>query len=383
MKNLRSLVAVVTLSWCAFKADGASNVLVFIDTALYTNVTAEIAAWTNQVLLEGKYTITIHERARAWPRTATNRLDELAAIRSIIDAADPAGVQFFGGVALAVTGWSNPDGHGARASDTDSLFMEDGHVATDSTAWGSTVIGTNAIGDGYWDTLYITNCSRPVARVAFQTLIAADTNTVLWGGCRPGDPQTPAVDEVAAFKDYIRRNLEYRRGVWRPERRGYIVGPLWSTISGSVNHVTTNSPVAWTSSGTQPGGSEGRMPLFLWENAAIGTEMASFFNSQCRYVAPVWVNTYRSYMMEPVQHTWSACYIRRWNQYALVSTWGANWWYIPSNATTVFDGIAATFAKQGFWWAYYQCWGDGTLPLVEIPYGITVQNLNVGSVVKW
>ncbi len=118
--------------------------------------------------------------------------------------------------------------------------MQDGTTTTDNTAWGSTVIGTNAIGDGYWDTLYITNLSRPVARVAFQTLTASETSTVFWGSCRPGEPQCPAVDEVAAFKDYIRRNLEYRRGVWRPERRGYIVVSLWSVVSGSVNHITTS-----------------------------------------------------------------------------------------------------------------------------------------------
>lgn len=357
----------------------SSTVLVFIDSTLHSNVTAEVAAWTNQVNREGYYQVDLRERPRTWPRQDTNRLNELASIRTIIDGLDPAAVQFFGGVAMPVTGWQNKDGHGARQVDSDAPFMQDGYVPEDTGTWGTSTYGTNSPGDGYWDMLYVTTLNRPVARVAFLALTASSTN-VTWGACL-AEPQCPDVDEVVAFKDYLRRNLEYRKGLQRPARTGYITGVLWDTVAGSRAFCTNNIPtVTWYYNSTMPGGADGQQPMFLWENAAIGTEMATFFDSNCRYVRPFWVNTYRSFMMEAVQHGMSASFIRRWNERALVSTWGANWWTCTAASRTVFEAISNTFTVQGgLWDVTYQCWGDGTLPISSVPYAATATAVNVGA----
>lgn len=358
------------------------TVLTLVDSTLYSDaaVSNKLAEWKAQVEREGWYRIDLRTRTRVKTRFDTNRLAEITAIRSLIAASNYVGVQCWGAIAMGVAGWINPDGHAARPFDTDLPFLTATNYAfTDSVNNGSNSYGTNAIGDGYWDD----NAApfvRPVARVSFHDLVLTDSGTTWPSPCFTGQPVAPAVDETNATIAYLQRDLDYRRGIWRPARTGYIVGSLWSTVSGSVNYLTSNTPqVTWTINTAMPGGAQGGRPLFLWENAAI-SEINLFFDSNCAWPTPVWLNTYRSFMMEGIMN-WSDCYIRRWLQYALVSTWGPNWWVCPSTSNTVFDGIRGTSTVQSDYWIVWAvCWGDGTLPVIRVPPHASATTARVGGI---
>lgn len=372
------LLLIVSLSCC-----GATTnvVLTLVDSTLYSDagVSNKIAEWKSQVEREGYFRIYITTVARVRDRNSTNRLSEIAAHRALLGASNYCAVHCWGAVAMGISGWINPDGHASRPFDTDMhLIAPTSYTFADVVNAGSTSGGTNNAGDGIWDE----NAApfiRPVSRVSFHDLGLMDTGTVWPAGCYAGTYVAPSVNETNAMIEYINRNLEYRRGVRRISRTGYIVGGLWSTVSGSVEYATNgSSPVTWTYS-TDTTIAAGKKPLFLWNNCAV-SEISLLFDDTCAWPEPVWVNTYRSFMMEPLLN-WADMYIRRWLQHALVSTWGPNWWQCPAASRTIFDAQAGLASALGNYWVVWAvCWGDGTLPVIRIPPHASTTIGRVGSI---
>ena len=93
---------------------------------------------------------------------------------------------------------------------------------TDNESYGShpsNPAWSNLPHDGHWDQNSMTGFLRPVAFIDFSEIPAAGgPGLVIPAGCKKGQRVCPAVDEVAALKDYFRRNMEYRTGRWIPPR---------------------------------------------------------------------------------------------------------------------------------------------------------------------
>jgi hypothetical protein len=338
------------------------TVLLLVDETIQRAAADEIAEWVRQVEAEGRFKVV----AREVPRTlhlARQRFKRLQEHRALVHELKPDAVQLFGAVAIGVSGWQAADGHEARVVYTDAPYMIDFDTPlTDERAFGE-VPGrpswSNMPGDGRWDQNRVSTFRRPAARVDFSELPEGSWMKVP-EGCLKGRNVNPAIDETRAFKEYLKRNLEYRRGAWRPPREAWMQGPLWDLGGGAPRKYARS-----------------RMPQFRWVDVreakeAAGREMFLLFNnmdrehlyefadSDCRWVRAVWANSYRSFSME--QYELGGLF-RRWLERALVSTWGPMWWIIPPEAETVADAIRATANLKRHWDMLYTVAGDVTLPL--------------------
>jgi hypothetical protein len=353
-----ALFALVVVGPCAA---GAETLLVLVDRTLLAPLAGPLGAWTNQIAAEGRYQVRLVPCPRAGAES--KRLANLARLRAEIEETQPAAVQIIGHLDYGITGWGNPDGHEARAHVTDAHLMARRFVGTDTVAFGAAGSRPNQPGDGRWDQQGFGDFGRPVARIDLGGLTGSMVTVPAYqyrSGCLKGQPYCPAIDEVAALTDYFRRNLDYRQRRWVPPRVGCMVGPLWDVVPGQAAFTLTNMPqVAWQR-GPSGVAAAGKEMLFLWCTAAT-TELSEYRREpDCAMVRPLWVNTYRSYGMEVLEPCGT---MRRWLQWALVSTWGPRWWVVPPDARTVGDAIARTAAIQRRWDLLYQVMGDLTLPL--------------------
>lgn len=382
MKKILSFVVSLVL-FTINSVQSANVALVFIDSTLEPNIANEFAAWTNQVNKEGFYQIDLV----SFPRTeyfSSNRLERISQIRTIIDSRQPTTVVLVGKLPWGYSGWYNPDGHGPRVMASDSHFMINNYLPTDSIFCGTNTsvadpLYKNIANDGYWDDNYLPlyGVVRSISRIdlsAFSGSMVSNPAYQYGSGCLKGKPYCPTIEEIEATKDYFRRNLEYRTGRWVPPKVAYMVGGLWDLTYGQSAYTRTNTTgYTWIKSLDQTIVA-GKDTFLLW-NCAATTELGLMYRTNdCRNVKSVWVNTYRSYASEPA----NACgTLRRWQLETLVSTWGPRWWIVPTNALTVGDAIMATANSVQRWIFLYQLMGDSTLPLKVIPLPAPIKNLRI------
>lgn len=366
-----SLVLALLLLGIVPGATAADSLLVFVDRTLLAPLAGPLGDWTNQVAAEGRYQVRLVPCPRAGAES--KRLPNLARMRAEIEETQPAAVQIIGHLDYGITGWGNPDGHEWRSHVTDAHLMARRFVGTDTVSFGKAGTRPNVPGDGRWDQQGFGDFGRPVARIDLGGLSGSMVTAPAYQyqtGCLKGQPFCPEIDEVEALTDYFRRNLEYRRGRWVPPRVGYLVGPLWDVAPGQAAFTLTNMTQVTWHRGPTGTVAAGREMFLLWCTAAA-TEWPQYRREpDCAMVRPVWVNTYRSYGMEVLEPCGT---MRRWLQWALVSTWGPRWWVVPPEARTVGDAIARTAAIQRRWDMLYQVMGDLTLPLApEGPAAVPV-----------
>ncbi len=341
----------------------AATVLTLVEERLYNATRAEIAAWSRQVESEGTFKVELRKRPRVSP-TSARRYSQVQQNRILIADLGPEAVQIFGAVAIGASGWQAADGHEMRCVYTDAPYMIDWDTPlTDTRDFGvnrSQPAWSNVAGDGRWDQNLVVSFRRPAARVNFADLPMAGPSLRIPQGCLKGKPVCPAVDEVVAFKDYLRRDLDFRQGRWKPPRVACLQGALWDLGDGAPRRFIKAQigGMPWQET-EDPSGVAGRDVFLLFHNLDRD-HLYEFVDPDCHWVRAVWANSYRSFTME--QYV-SCGVIRRWLQHALVSTWGPMWWVIPPSARTVADAITATARNHGHWNMLYTVAGDVTLPL--------------------
>lgn len=362
MKSLLRTLGFLLLAGTTF----GETVLTLVDEKIHDALRKELTEWRDQVQQEGFFQVDL----RVVPRVSSSspkRFAQLQAHRALVEEVKPAAVQIFGSVAIGIAGWHAADGHEPRCAYTDAPYM----IALNSPLTDDRDFGvnrsqpgwSNMAGDRRWDQNLLDRYERPAARVNFAELSLVLPNMRVPTGCLKGKPICPAVDELAAFKNYLKRNLEYRRGMWTPPREGWLQGPLWSARNDAPRKFAkTQMPQFHWRDIADPADAAGK-DVFLLFNNCDRDHLYQFADINCRWVRAVWANSYRSFTMEQFA---SAGVIRRWLQYALISTWGPNWWVIPPSAKTVGDAITATARHQRHWEMLFTVAGDVTLPLQPI-----------------
>jgi hypothetical protein len=341
----------------------AATVLTLVEEDLHRATSSEIDAWRQQVESEGNYTVVLRVIPGA-THQSRRRLRRLQENRELVEELKPDAVQLFGSVPIGASGWQGADGHGPRCVYTDLPYMIGLETPlTDTRDFGTDpreAAWSNRADDGRWDQNVVEGYRRPAARVDFSELPIAVEWVRVPSGCLKGDLVCPRIDEEKAFRDYLRRNLEYRRGEWNPPREAWMQGNLWDMAQGIPRRFAKeNMPQFKWIEVAQAGEVAGKDVFLLFHNVDRD-HLYEFVDADCRWVRAVWANSYRSFTME--QYATGGVF-RRWLQHALVSTWGPAWWVIPPSARTVGDAITATARKHPRWNVLFTVAGDVTLPL--------------------
>lgn len=343
--------------------------LVIIDTVLAASQQMAVTEWLQQVNEERQFEVVMVGAPRVGIQDAErhNRVQE---IRAEIARVKPAAVLLMGGVAVSISGWHNPDGHGARALATDVPYMfETSYQFRDSQNWGTNrvspnpqnAVWNNLPGDGKWDeiTLPISLYRRPVSRIFDFTQLPYGYVGTISSGCHAGEPRLPAISETVAIRDYLDRNMAYRTGRWVPPKSGMLHGAelFWPSTARTYN-AGRMTQFAWSWSQTP---TLDAIPRSLWwfGNSHNTEDWWRLDDASCDRVQAVWWQTYKSFGME-----WfiSGAGAKRWQRNGLVVTWGRANWFVPPTAVTISDAIDASIRTQANVQMINFVMGDLTLP---------------------
>jgi len=368
MRNLILALAALGL----FAGRGfAQTVLVLAASDAAERHGALLEEWRQQVVSEG-WSVLLE----TVPRTGSGDPERAERVVEIIrrtEQVKPRALFLFGAVARPATGFGNPDGHAPRCIWND--FPYSGSIS--SLGWSDRTnfptsytlkVYQNAPGDGRWDQNWAINGARwAVGRVDFSGLPQLPRGLVPQGKYGEGEPTVPAIDEHAALEDYLRRDLAWRRGAWRPDLVAYVYSALWTEEKGGL--LRSHRPeVSWTPTDRFIGSPGAGRQLFAY--ASYGQDYRYSYHLADPVLGPirgVWFANYRSYEYEQI---WEGGGQqgdqgnRRWLTRFLLVTWGPMdplW----MKGRTAADGYLAFLGTRRYRTFHHQLDGDPTLPLQQ------------------
>jgi hypothetical protein len=347
---------------------GATVLLVTAEDAAQQHA-ALLDLWRNQVRTEGWEVVT-----EVVPRTAWNTADRAERALQILRLAEtvrPRALFLFGAVARPASGVAAPDGHTARCMWND--FPYSGTLGsskwTDLTNHG-VVTGLNHYrnerGDGRWDQTYLVEGARwAVGRVDFSGLPEIARGSIPDGFANAGAPRVPKIDEHTALADYLKRDLEWRQGRWKPSMEGIVFGSVWTDERGQLL-ANYRPKVTWKVTNEFRESPWAGHQVYAY--ASYGQDYRySFYLSSADLgmMRGVWFCNLRSYEFEP---NWEGGNQqgdqgdRRWLRHFLLVTWGypEPAWMAGSTAA---DGYLAYLSPRRYRTTHHHLEGDPTLPL--------------------
>lgn len=297
--------------------------LAFVDERTQDRHGVLLGEWASEVSKEGLFAVEWVRSPRVETWTSTNRVPAVRAILDKIQERKPKAVMLWGAVGWVGTGIYDPDGHGPRVAWTDVPFAAGPWTWTDTNHFGVTyavALGQNVPGDGKWDQIFDgegrNRAVRSVGRVDFSNLKSA----------KP----VSNVDEDQAMIDYLRRNLEYRRG------RGFtnevvilasFMTPdtkLWIKTNLVGRSVRDIPAVDFTQ--TYPVAGERFFALYT---SIVPYLREGFRDASGTMTSTLWAMVYKSYAGDP----WNVAETeRQYLRQSLVVTFGGPHW-LPNGAT--------------------------------------------------
>ncbi len=356
------------VSTCVARAD---TVLLIVAEDAAGRHAGLLAEWRSQVEREG-WTVVEETVPRCHWRDP-NRPGLAREIMRMAERTEPKAVFLFGAVARPATGAFRPDGHPPRCMWND--FPYSGVLPAD--AWtdnldhgveSSLEFYRNEPGDGRWDpSIAVRGARWAVGRVDFSDMPELPRGRVPAGRYRAGEPRIPAVDEHRALADYLRRDLEWRKGQWRPERKGVIFEGVASPER--LEALRRNRPeIEWVTVATFEGSPWAGRHVYAYASGGQDYRFQYHLGTEERgMIRGVWFSNLRSYEFEPIWvggNQQGDMGNRYWLQWFLLVTWGfpdPQW----MQGATAADGYLAYLGTPGRRGMHHHLDGDPTLPLAQ------------------
>jgi hypothetical protein len=385
--------AFLALCWCAFRAYGAS-LLVLTEPTARGLAGGVFDRWLAQVQREG-WTVTVREVPRWGGDWSVQDWTTLNRMSNEVVRVDPDAVQLVGHLPWLKTGEHSVDGHATRCITTHQwLSCLPGLTLTDTanhTGMGydagltSPLVATNLAGDGIPDETYGTFV-RPVSFIDAAGLTYASATFA--SGYLAGTNVQPAIDEGLWLRRYFTNNLAHRqqRG-WPVTETGYCRTDGW------LNYATvtaTNNSVSWT---TSTASLAGRTDRWIHHSHELGIWSPNLVTDEGVWARVFFAQIFKSYGMEESvgQATYRRHLFPGWTDapLALVAGWGLGsassavfFWMAKSTDATVADAITSSATRYGGVMPWeYPIVGDVTLPMDNAELFPTPGAATVGTLI--